>query len=174
MWPSVLARVRRWASSGVTRSVITAVFWASPDELLSRVWPEARTTTFCKTVVVCCSPAPPGAPRPAASPPPAARFGPSRAAASPPLLARSSGRASCAPPRSRPPARAVSRPPPVGAQAQHRAPADANDDAASPPQPIRLTHQRTHHDRGSRGDTPNQKNPVNKPRPPTQSEQKGR
>ena len=41
---------------------MTAVFWASPVAVLSRVWPEARTATFCNTVVVCCSPAPPGVP----------------------------------------------------------------------------------------------------------------
>src|SRR3984893_11113751 len=62
MWPSELARVRRSASSGETKSVITGVFWASPDAVRSSVWPEAMTATFCRTVVVCCSVLPAGVP----------------------------------------------------------------------------------------------------------------
>src|SRR5258707_13014417 len=62
MWPSELARVRRWASSGETRSVMTGVFCASPDAVRSRVWPAAITATFCRTVVVCCSELPAGVP----------------------------------------------------------------------------------------------------------------
>jgi hypothetical protein len=59
--------------------------------------------------------------------------------------------------RSRPQARAASRPPLAAAQAQHPAPAGANDDAAPRPQPTRLTHHERTTAGGAELTSPNRK-----------------